>query len=89
MLIAMFLPSILGSLGKLVGKGLSQASGLSGSSGHQQQAIDDFDFKDTGTPYNAEGTQDDYAALAAAPDYNFPAATTTATQTATQQAMNR
>lgn len=54
-LIAMFLPSIIGSLGKLLGKGLSSFSGLSGASGggHNNQ-IEDFEFKDT-SPYNTDG----------------------------------
>ncbi|XP_022918600.1 uncharacterized protein [Onthophagus taurus] len=61
-LIAMFLPSILGSLGKLLGKGLSSFSGISGSSaglGHHadSQTIDDFEFKDTG-PYNNDLSPD-------------------------------
>lgn len=53
-LIAMFLPSIIGSFGKLLGKGLSSFSGLSGASagGHNNQ-IEDFEFKDT-SPYNNE-----------------------------------
>lgn len=59
-LIAMFLPSIIGSLGKLLGKGLSSFSGLSGASagGHNNQ-IEDFEFKDT-SPYNNEGDPDTY-----------------------------
>lgn len=70
-LIAMFLPSILGSLGKLAAKGISHASTLSGSAGgHQQAPIDDFDFKDTGAAYNAQGTEDEYA-IAAPPDFEF------------------
>uniref|UniRef100_A0A8W7PLV5 Protein osiris 24 n=1 Tax=Anopheles coluzzii TaxID=1518534 RepID=A0A8W7PLV5_ANOCL len=48
-LIMMFLPSIIGSLGKIVGKGLSSVSGLS----HPVQTVDDLDFKDT-TSYNAD-----------------------------------
>uniref|UniRef100_A0A182P5Y8 Protein osiris 24 n=1 Tax=Anopheles epiroticus TaxID=199890 RepID=A0A182P5Y8_9DIPT len=48
-LIMMFLPSIIGSLGKIVGKGLSSVSGLS----HPAQTVDDLDFKDT-TSYNAD-----------------------------------
>nr|CAD7428435.1 unnamed protein product [Timema monikensis] len=46
-LIAMFLPSILGGLGKIVGKGVStfaSTSGASGSSGTNN--VDDFEFKD-------------------------------------------
>ncbi|CAG9838278.1 unnamed protein product [Diabrotica balteata] len=55
-LIAMFLPSILGGLGKIVGKGLSTFSGISGAStglNQHQQQIEDFEFKDVG-PYNNE-----------------------------------
>uniref|UniRef100_A0A182SJK3 Uncharacterized protein n=1 Tax=Anopheles maculatus TaxID=74869 RepID=A0A182SJK3_9DIPT len=49
-LVMMFLPSIIGSLGKIVGKaGLSSVSGLS----HPAQTVDDLDFKDT-TSYNAD-----------------------------------
>ncbi|KAI4461703.1 hypothetical protein MML48_5g00002969 [Holotrichia oblita] len=60
LLIAMFLPSILGSLGKLLGKGLSSVSGISGSSGGfgggGAPPVEDFEFKDT-SPYanDAEG----------------------------------
>lgn len=54
-LLAMFLPSLLGGLGKIVGKGLSTFSGVSGAStginnNHQQQ-LEEFEFKDT-DPYN-------------------------------------
>lgn len=82
-LIAMFLPSILGSLGKLVGKGLSQVSGVSGSSGHHQQ-IEDFEFKDTTSYTNMDGE------YAAPPDnaYGIPDVSTAAS-TETKQAMNR
>ncbi|XP_049823531.1 uncharacterized protein LOC109606352 [Aethina tumida] len=54
-LIAMFLPSILGSLGKLVGKGLSTFSGVSGASTgiNNNNHVEDFEFKDTGA-YNNE-----------------------------------
>ncbi|XP_053670452.1 uncharacterized protein LOC128720783 [Anopheles nili] len=57
-LVMMFLPSIIGSLGKIVGKGLSSVSGLS----HPVQTVDDLDFKDT-TSYNADhdfGMNDGY-----------------------------
>lgn len=58
-LLAMFLPSILGSLGKLVGKGLSTFSGVSGASaGAGQNQVEDFEFKDT-SPYNNDD-QDQY-----------------------------
>lgn len=70
LLIAMFLPSILGSLGKLLGKGLSSVSGVSGSSGGLGslgglggggggQMVEDFEFKDTG-PYNTDMDGQDY-----------------------------
>lgn len=54
-LLAMFLPSILGGFGKIVGKGLSTFSGISGAStginnNHHQQ-LEEFEFKDT-DPYN-------------------------------------
>jgi hypothetical protein len=45
-LIALFLPSILGGLGKLVGKGVSTFASASGSSGPSNNNIDDFEFKD-------------------------------------------
>jgi hypothetical protein len=45
-LIAMFLPSILGGLGKLVGKGVSTFASASGSSGPSNNNVDDFEFKD-------------------------------------------
>lgn len=62
-LIAMFLPSILGGLGKIVGKGLSTFSGISGASTgmnhHNQNQLEEFEFKDT-DPYNNEpGLGDD------------------------------
>lgn len=54
-LLAMFLPSILGGLGKIVGKGLSTFSGISGAStginNHHPQQLEEFEFKDT-DPYN-------------------------------------
>ncbi|CAG9860658.1 unnamed protein product [Phyllotreta striolata] len=56
-IIAMFLPSILGGLGKIVGKGLSTFSGISGAStgfNNQQTQLEDFEFKDV-DPYNNEG----------------------------------
>lgn len=64
-LIAMFLPSILGGFGKILGKGLSTFSGISGASAginNNHQQIEDFEFKDTdpysndpGQDFNAEG----------------------------------
>jgi hypothetical protein len=45
-LIAMFLPSILGGLGKLVGKGVSTFASASGSSGTSNNNVDVFEFKD-------------------------------------------
>ncbi|KAF5296740.1 hypothetical protein FQR65_LT10176 [Abscondita terminalis] len=55
-LIALFLPSLLGSVGKLLGKGLSTFSGGSGASGfgHGNDHVEDFEFKDT-SPYNTDG----------------------------------
>lgn len=82
-LIAMFLPSILGSLGKLVGKGLSQVSGVSGSSGHQHQPLEDFEFKDTTSYMNNEG---EYAAPAEGYNYQEPGTTSSNDK---KQAMNR
>ncbi|XP_049547961.1 uncharacterized protein LOC125959194 [Anopheles darlingi] len=57
-LIMMFLPSIIGSFGKILGKGLTSVSGLS----HPVQTVDDLDFKDA-TSYNADhdfGMNDGY-----------------------------
>ncbi|GAB0087550.1 osiris 24 [Sergentomyia squamirostris] len=42
-LLALFLPSLIGSLGKIVGKGLSSVS----SFGQQQEPVEDLEFKDT------------------------------------------
>lgn len=61
-LIAMFLPSILGSLGKILGKGLSTFSGVSGTSAginNNMNQIEDFDFKDN-SPYNNDGVGQDF-----------------------------
>lgn len=71
-LIAMFLPSILGGLGKLVGKGLSTFSGISGASAginnnNQYNQVEDFEFKDDADPYsNDQGVAGDYSADASA-----------------------
>ncbi|XP_052863711.1 uncharacterized protein LOC128270351 [Anopheles cruzii] len=70
-LVMMFLPSIIGSLGKIVGKGLSSVSGLS----HPVQTVDDLDFKDA-TSYNADhdfGMNDGHGYLP--PDDSHPSAT--------------
>ncbi|XP_060528307.1 uncharacterized protein LOC132703198 [Cylas formicarius] len=59
-LIAMFLPTILGSVGKLVGKGLSTFSGLSSASAgfnKQHQEVEDFDFNE-GDPYSNDAVND-------------------------------
>ncbi|XP_044754757.1 uncharacterized protein LOC123313800 isoform X1 [Coccinella septempunctata] len=56
-MIAMFLPSIIGGLGKFLGKGLSTFSGISqASTGYSphNQAAEEFEFKDT-SPYNTNG----------------------------------
>ncbi|CAH1375159.1 unnamed protein product [Tenebrio molitor] len=58
--IAMFLPTILGGFGKLLGKGLSTFSGISGASAginNNNQQIEDFEFKDA-DPYSNEAVQD-------------------------------
>ncbi|XP_025833026.1 uncharacterized protein LOC112905239, partial [Agrilus planipennis] len=59
LLIILFLPSLVGSLGKLLGKGLSTVSGISGASGLGQhtnnQVIEEFEFKDT-DPYANDAT---------------------------------
>ncbi|BES96132.1 Hypothetical protein NTJ_08938 [Nesidiocoris tenuis] len=46
-LVALFLPTLLGHIGKLVGKGLTSVATQSGSSGSQDQ-VTEFDFKDPG-----------------------------------------
>ncbi|KAB0794488.1 hypothetical protein PPYR_11327 [Photinus pyralis] len=59
-LLALFLPSLLGSVGKLLGKGLSTFSGSSGSSGlghGNNDPVEDFEFKDT-SPYNVNSAPD-------------------------------
>lgn len=99
-IIAMFLPSILGGLGKLVGKGLSSFSGASGSSNHGQP-MDEFDFKDPANtdfpPDEPTGTGDnslqDYTA-AGDSSFGYPQQSMNKMQTAMamsglQQAMNR
>ncbi|XP_026475068.1 uncharacterized protein LOC113378719 isoform X1 [Ctenocephalides felis] len=43
--LAMFLPSILGSIGKIVGKGVSSLSSLSQSTANENQIVEDLDFK--------------------------------------------
>ncbi|CAH1111133.1 unnamed protein product [Psylliodes chrysocephalus] len=67
--IAMFLPSILGGLGKIVGKGLSTFSGISGAStglnNHQNQ-LEDFEFKDVDPYHNEAGLGHNFNAEAAA-----------------------
>lgn len=70
-MIAMFLPSLLGGLGKIVGKGLSTFSGISGAStginnNHQQQ-LEEFEFKDT-DPYNNDPGLGDNLNAAASDD---------------------
>lgn len=72
-LIALFLPSLLGSVGKFLGKGLSTFSGASGASqglgglaglgglgglGHGTDQVEDFEFKDTSPYTNDDGTID-------------------------------
>ena len=42
-LLMLFLPSIIGSVGKIVGKGLPS---LSGSFSHPAETVDDLEFKD-------------------------------------------
>lgn len=82
-LIAMFLPSILGSLGKLVGKGLSNFSGISGHSslsGGGAGQEQDFEFKDT-SPYNNDVNGDQ--------DFNVDPTFNTDESTMSPQAMNR
>lgn len=81
-LIAMFLPSILGSLGKLVGKGLSSFSGTSGASGGgATNQVEDFEFKET-IPYNNDDGIQDINADASLNTNNIESTTS-------PQAMNR
>lgn len=80
-LIAMFLPSLLGSLGKLVGKGLSTFSGVSGASAginNNNNNVEDFEFKDT-SPYNNNGEDmHEYAASDDALSLNVASSSTIA-----------
>lgn len=77
-LIALFLPSILGNLGKLLGKGLSTFSGASGASGFGQgnkDQVEDFEFKDT-SPYMNDGDiQDGTSADATSINLNMASST--------------
>ncbi|XP_075210969.1 protein Osi24 [Lycorma delicatula] len=62
-LIAMFLPSILGGIGKIVGKGVTNfASSSSGSSPSNTggENINDFDFKDQTGGYDTEAAGSDH-----------------------------
>lgn len=69
-LLVLFLPSIIGSVGKIVGKGLP---GLSGSFAHYSQpgaqvdSVDDLDFKD-----NSNNAENDADAFNSAYQYNIP-----------------
>ncbi|KAK9880012.1 hypothetical protein WA026_008525 [Henosepilachna vigintioctopunctata] len=61
-MLAMFLPSILGGLGKFLGKGLSTFSGISGAStgiNQHHQQVEEFEFKDT-SPYNNDDGLEDF-----------------------------
>ncbi|XP_046384531.1 uncharacterized protein LOC124154693 [Ischnura elegans] len=58
-LLAMFLPSILGGIGKLLGKGVSTLGAASAGASSHGGAIDDFDFKDNG----GGGYEDAHGAL--------------------------
>lgn len=70
-LIAMFLPSIIGSLGKIVGKGLSSVSGY----GHATEVVDDFEFKDNvHNNNNDEHTAMQTMGMGMGMGYNYPAA---------------
>lgn len=58
-LVALFLPTILSGIGKLVGKGLTNVASQSGSSG-QQETVNEFEFKDPGVQgYDAEPQSSD------------------------------
>ncbi|XP_066906930.1 uncharacterized protein [Halyomorpha halys] len=50
-LVALFLPTILSGIGKLVGKGLTNVASQSGSSGAQQDTVSEFEFKDPAGAY--------------------------------------
>ncbi|KAG5875190.1 hypothetical protein JTB14_006849 [Gonioctena quinquepunctata] len=67
-LIAMFLPSILGGLGKFVGKGLSTFSGISGASAgnNRPPEMEDFEFKDVDPYSNDPGLGGDFNSQAEA-----------------------
>uniref|UniRef100_A0A0A9X8T3 Uncharacterized protein n=2 Tax=Lygus hesperus TaxID=30085 RepID=A0A0A9X8T3_LYGHE len=55
-LVALFLPTILGHIGKLVGKGLTSVATQSGSSGGNHDQVAEFDFKDAGGGYGDADT---------------------------------
>lgn len=73
-LLVLFLPSIIGSVGKIVGKGLPSIQSLSGTfsqfsqPGANTETIDDLEFKDNSfnSDIDADGT------LNAAYQYNIP-----------------
>ncbi|KAL3268016.1 hypothetical protein HHI36_007149 [Cryptolaemus montrouzieri] len=61
-MLAMFLPSIVGGLGKLLGKGLSTFSGISGAStgiNQHHQPAEEFDFKEP-NPYKTDDGLEDF-----------------------------
>ncbi|XP_071441013.1 uncharacterized protein [Hetaerina americana] len=82
-LLAMFLPSILGGIGKLLGKGVSSLGAASAGASSHGGAIDDFDFKDNGgyddhggslSPYSAASSTSSATALQTAASSNVATA---------------
>lgn len=70
-LLVLFLPSIIGSVGKIVGKGLPSLSGTFSQfsqPGSQVESVDDLDFKDNAM--NLEQESDD--SFNSAYQYNIP-----------------
>jgi hypothetical protein len=71
-LLVLFLPSIIGSVGKIVGKGLPSLSGTFSSFSQPAQAhtepVDDLDFKDNS--FNSENGAD--GTYSSAYQYNIP-----------------
>lgn len=69
-LLVLFLPSIIGSVGKIVGKGLPSLSGSFAQfsqPGAQVESVDDLDFKD-----NSLNSDNDDATFNSAYQYNIP-----------------
>lgn len=69
-LLVLFLPSIIGSVGKIVGKGLPSLSGTIGQfsqPGANTETVDDLEFKD-----NSMNSETDEGTFSSAYQYNIP-----------------